>query len=511
MAGRTLMTLDVREVLIRLRRGESIRATARELGLSRVTVKRYYRIAQEEGLLEGDLPATAELDRCLSARRPASSLPTRKFQAEALKPVITKLRERGVEAKTIHQRLCTDYGYTGSYSSIYRFIRSLEPTEVRGIVRIETPPGEEAQVDFGSAGEMIDSETGEVRKAWVFVMTLSCSRHQYSTLVFDQTIETWLRCHREAFEWFGGVPRRIVIDNLKAAIVKATFHDPVVQRSYREFAEHYGFLISPCRVRTPEHKGKVESGVRYVKRNALAGRDAMMITEANQLLHRWVIEVAGRRTHGTTARQPLEMFESIERTALGPLPPTPYDMGIWKQAKLHPDCHVVMDKAFYSAPHRLIGQRLWIRSNGRDVVIYHQHERVATHRWGRPGVRRTITAHYPPEKAMFLMATPAWCLRRAAEIGPYTAKAVEQLVGERPLDRLRTVQSVVRLADRYTPERVDAACRRALYFDDLRYATLKRILEKGLESESLPNAPPPPASRVQLRFKYARPGSEIFG
>lgn len=504
------MTLDVREVLVRLRRGQSTRAVARELKISRVTVQRYHRIAEEEGLLEGPLPSTAELERRLRARRSPTSLPTPAFRAARWRPVIEALRSRGVEAKAIYQRLRADHGYTGSYSSVWRFIRSIEPVEARGIVRIETPPGEEAQVDFGSAGELIDPETGEVRKAWVFVMTLSASRHQYATFVFDQTIATWLRCHREAFESFGGVPRRIVIDNLKAAIVRATFHDPVVQRTYRELAEHYGFLISPCRVRTPEHKGKVESGVRYVKRNFLAGRDVMLLPEANLELSRWVTEIAGRRTHGTTKRQPLEVFESAEHAALEPLPDDPYDMGVWKRAKLHPDCHVVLDHAFYSAPHRLIGQRLWLRSNGRDVEVYHAYERIATHRWAHPGQRRTNPVHYPADKAMFLMANPAWCRRRAAEIGPHAEAAVERLFGERPLDRLRSVQAIVRLAERYSPARLDAACRRALYFDDLRYATLKRILENGLDAEELPDAPPPPASRVQLRFKYARPGSEIF-
>src|SRR2546427_7049357 len=193
-----------------------------------------------------------------------------------------ELRRQGVECRAILSRLREESGFKGSYMAVYRFVRSLEPDTPEAFVRVETAPGEEAQVDFGYAGLMFDPRDRQLRRAWAFVMTLSFSRHQYVEFVFNQEIGTWLRCHRNAFEWFNGVPRRIVIDNLKAAIVRAVLYDPVVQRAYRECAEHYGFLISPCRPRTPEHKGKVEQGgVHYVARNFLAGRSFHDYLEAN--------------------------------------------------------------------------------------------------------------------------------------------------------------------------------------------------------------------------------------
>jgi hypothetical protein len=375
-------------------------------------------------------------------------------------------------------------------------------------VRIEVDPGAEAQVDFGSAGEMVDPETGEVRRAWVFVMTLSHSRHQYATLVFDQKIATWLRCHRQAFEYFGGVPRKIVVDNLKAAIVKAVIHDPVAQRSYRECAEHYGFLISPCRPRTPRHKGKVESGVHYVKRSFLAGRTFRDLHTANAQLLGWIERIAGRRCHGTIKEQPLKRFQKVERAALGILPSAPYDLGVWKKAKLHPDCHVVVDGAYYSAPYRLIGQALWVRANGRDVCIFYDYERLATHRWGPPGTRRTVSSHYPPEKAAWMMATPRFCLQRAREIGEATGRFMERLLGDHPMDRLRGAQAVVRLATKYGEKRLERACRRALCFEEISAGSLRRILQKGLETEPLPEISPCRCRREA--FVFARPGSEIF-
>jgi hypothetical protein len=215
------------------------------------------------------------------------------------------------------------------------------------------------------------------------------------------------------------------------------------------------------------------------------------------------------RIHGTTKERPLARFLEIERSALLPLPSAPYDHGIWKQANLHPDCHVVIDGAYYSAPHRLIGRRLWVRANGREVVIFHDYERVATHAWGPPGSRQTNPAHYPPEKMAYLLATPAFCLKRARTIGEATTELVDRLLAERPLDRLRAVQAILRLARKYGPKRLEAAVKRALLFGETSYGTVKRILEKGLENDPLPEALA--LAPVEKRtYAFARPGSEIF-
>jgi transposase len=502
------MTLDVRELIRRLRAGQTNRAIAREMDVARKTAAKYRSLAEAEGLLDGELPEASVLDRLLQAKVPESSLSRQPWKAAPYRAVIEKLRSGGVEIKAVHERLREDHGYDGSYSALRRYVVHLEQTTPQAFVRLETPPGQEAQVDFGSAGRMADPETGELKKAWVFVMTLSYSRHQYAEVVFDQKVETWLRCHRHAFEHFGGVPVRVVIDNLKAAIIKATVHDPMVQRSYRQLAEHYGFLISPCRPYTPEHKGKVESGVHYVKRNFLAGRGPMSLTECNAKLLRWIEETAGQRCHGTTKRQPLPLFLASEQRCLQPLPTSPYDLGVWKRVKVHPDCHVVIDGAYYSAPHRLIGRQLWARTNGRDVHLFHEYERIASHRWGRPGLRRTINDHYPPDKMAYLMATPAYCRRRSAEIGPSCRELIDRLLRDRPLDRLRSAQAILRLADKYGPERLEAACCRALFFGEDSPRTLKRILADGLDDEPLPVATEPAA--MQASFAFARPGSELF-
>ena len=244
---------------------------------------------------------------------------------------------------------------------------------------MHTGPGEEAQIDFGAAGPFVDPASGRARSAWVFVMTLGYSRHQYAELVFDQTVRTWIACHRQAFAWFGGVPRRLVLDNLKAAVLEAALHDPVLGEAYRRMAQHYGVVVSPTRPRTPEHKGKVESGVHFVKRSFLAGHAFADLRVANEALRRWIVERAGTREHGTTHEAPLALFEAHERAALLPLPAEPFELRETRSVKVHPDCHVVIDGSYYSVPYAQVGAQLDAFVSERVVELFRGTELIATH------------------------------------------------------------------------------------------------------------------------------------
>ena len=510
MAGRRSPVTDIREILRRLQLGEPDRRIARDLAVGRNTVARYRQWAQDQGLLHAALPEPPTLAALLRPA-PAECPAQEQSLVEPFRERVKALHDRGVEGQAIWQLLTEEHDFAGSYSSVKRFLRRLAPPEVRATLRVEVDPGDEAQVDFGFGGQFLDPESRRVRRAWVFVMTLSCSRHQYAELVFDQTVDTWVRLHRVAFEFFGGVPHRVVLDNLRAAIVRAALYDPEVQRSYRECAEHYGFLIAPCRPRTPQHKGKVEQGgVHYVKRNALAGRAFRDLHDANRHVLRWCVEIAGRRVHGTTKRIPLEVFDQAERAALAPLPPTPWELAEWKQAKLHPDCHVVFAAAYYSAPHRLIGQRLWVRATAWKVELFHEHTLVATHRRARPGQRRTLPAHLPPDKVHFLLQTPAWCRERAAEVGSACGAFIDALLGDRPLDRLRSAQGVLRLAQRFGAPRLEAACARAQVVGEYRYHTIKTILLNALDQQPLPALTPPAPAAPAVAPRHARPWTTFF-
>lgn len=500
MPGKRKDTMDIRDILRRIRRGQSNRAIAREIGIDRKTVGRYHDWAQEQGLLAGELPGLDELQRLVEESLNSAAPPQNKSSVEPYRALVVKLRQQGVEIAAIHERL-KERGYDGSYAAVYRFVRNLEPKTPEVTVRVETPPGEEAQVDFGFAGRMIDPETGQLRKTWAFVMALSWSRHQYVEFVFDQTVATWLRCHRNAFAFFGGVPERVVIDNLKAGIARACWDEPQAQQAYRECAEHYDFLITPCRPRTPEHKGKVEQGgVHYVKRNFLGGREPTTLTKANQDVLRWVAKKAGQRSHGTTREKPLERF-AMERAALKPLPDAPYDLATWKQVQVHRDCYVVFERAYYSAPFRLVGQQVWVRGGTQSVQIYtSDYHLVATHaRAQTPGQRMTNLDHLPTYKVAGITLSRESCRLRAAEIGPATRQVVDLLLDHRPEDRLRVAGRLLKLGERFTPRRLEAACARALRFDDPSYITIKHILEHGLDRQQPPQITPSPPAHAFVR------------
>jgi len=488
MANRRKDTMDIRELLLHMRAGSSDRQIERDTGIDRRTVKRYRDWATAQGLLQGLLPPLEEVQAQLSQTMPAPLPPQNVSSVESFRDVIVQLVKEDVETAAIKCRL-EERGYTGSYWSVYRFVQKIKPHTPEATVRVERKPGEEGQADFGYAGRMVDPFTGELRRAWAFVMTLAWSRHQYIEFVFDQKVETWLRLHRNAFAWLGGVPKRVVIDNLKAAILKAVWDDPEVQQSYRQCAEHYGFLIAPCRPYTPQHKGKVEQGgVHYVKRNFLGGRQPTTLTQANQDVLVWCSTTAGLRIHGTTKEQPLVRFQQVELSRLQLLPDTPYDLAIWKKVILGRDCYVNFDHAYYSAPHRLIHHELWVCGGIQQVRIYNSNkELVATHDRARyPGERLTHLDHLPPEKVPGLLLDRDDCMACAAQVGSATQQVVQTQLDDPVIDRLPTVGRLLRLRLKFSDQRLEAACQRALYFGDPAYKTVKCILTQGLEKGPLP-------------------------
>jgi hypothetical protein len=301
----------------------------------------------------------------------------------------------------------------------------------------------------------------------------------------------------------------VVLDHLKAGIVKASFDDPQVQRSSRECAEHYGFLLAPCRPRTPAHNGKVEQGGGpYVKQNFLGGRVPTRITQANGDVRHWCLTTAGQRIHGTTKEAPLHRFEAVERGQRKPLPTTPYDVATWKRVTLQRAGYVVFEPAFYSAPFRLIGQLWWVRGGSQAGRLSPTRDAlVATHpRAPRPGTRVTHPEHLPPEKIPGAFWTRETCQALAAEAGPATRHLVETLLVAPVLDRLPRVIRVLKLRERVGPPRLEAACARALHVGDLTSRTLTRILDQGLEAEGLPApAAPVPAT------PFVRTAAELLG
>lgn len=486
MSKRRFEMYQYRQVLVRMRQGDSDREIARSRVMGRRKISEIREVATARGWLSSTtpLPDDTALAQVFAHRE---KLPV--ICQSTLAPwreQVAKWQAAGIQGTTIHAALVRNHGYTGSYSSVYRLLRQLQGEAQPEVpMRLDFAPGDAAQVDFGAGPAITDVHTGEVFKSWFFVMTLCWSRHQYVEMVRDQTIATWLACHRHAFEWFGGVPGRVVIDNPKCAITRACIHEPDVQRAYADCAEGYGFRIDPCPPRDPQKKGIVESGVKYVKRGFLPLRTFRDLADANRQMQAWVMEVAGNRTHGTTREQPLERFASVERSLLSRLPDAPPVLATWARVKVHRDAHVQYAKCLYSVPFRLAGLSLWLKATDSMVQLYREHELVATHvRQTRPGSRSTVEDHMPPEAQAWQMHDAQWCLREAERIGPACHALVHAMFSDRVLVRLRAVQGLLGLARRHGHVRLEAACSRANHFGTPTYRAVKIILQKGLESQA---------------------------
>jgi transposase len=491
MAGRRVDTDRLRE-LIRLRRsGTSARGITRALRMGACTERRYRALLARAGLLDGpahELPTLEVVRAAVDAVLPRPGARAQPSSVAPWLPRIEELFDKGVSARATFDRLRLEaHGeagpFRGSYSAIKRAYRQLR--RARGVqkddvaIPVETAPGECAQVDFGYAGKLFDLKRGELRRAWVFVMVLCHSRHMFVRLVWDQRTETWLDLHRQAFEAFGGSVAVLVPDNTRRAVLRAAWgiDGPAeLERSYRELARHYGCRIEPSPPGAPWTKGKAEAAVKFVKRNALAGRDGERFDDVQAVLTRWNREVASVRLHGGTGRRPVEVFGRDERPALRPLPSRPCEMTIWKRAKVHPDGHVAFREQLFSVPWRLTGEAVWLRACGRRLEAFHDDRRVAVH--DRSSRRRTtLDEHLPADRHELRHRGRAHWEDRAARIGPETSCLVRQLFEAcTSVSNLRCVQATVTLLSRHDPRRAEEASRQARRSAAPTYSAVKRAL-----------------------------------
>jgi transposase len=507
MARRRFEMHHYRQALLRMRQGDSDRDIAAARIMGRRKAGHWRAVAAEQGWLEPAcaLPSDEAIAQALApARRAASTVSS----LEAHRAAVQQWLEQGVSGTAIHLALQRGHGWSGSYSAVRRLVAGLRqqlPAEVT--CRLEFAPAEVAQVDFG-AGPFLMHPDGRRRRTWAFVMTLAHSRHQYVEFVWDQTVATWLGCHRRAFEWFAGVPERVVIDNAKCAITKACAQDPLVQRAYAECAEGYGFRIDPCPPHDPQKKGIVESGVKYVKGNFLPLREFRDLPDLNEQARQWVMDIAGLRCHGTTRRRPLELF-ALERALLRLLPGVTPDLGTWHRVTVHKDCHVQFERMLYSAPFTLVGKVLWLRATDATAALYEDYRHVCTHvRGQRPGQRVTLREHLPPQAQAFFAHDRQWCAEQAACVGASCLVLVQRLLSDQILERLRAAQGVLGLRKTYGAARLEAACARALAHDSPYYRTVKTILSTGADQQ--PALQPGTPAGYAGATRFTRPAAELF-
>jgi hypothetical protein len=489
---RRFLVRDIAEILEHWQAGRSIGAISRSLGVSRPTIRKYVYLVEARGYHQGDPTPPQGWKVFITDVIPKPPDPSTRSEVFAqLLPFQEEIRAAlaTTKAATIWQRLRDEKRVKVSQPSFYRYLSCFLPDVWKKpciTVRRNDPlPGEEAQIDFGYLGMWQDSKTGKKYRLWAFVMILSFSRHMFVRVVNRMDQREWLACHILAFDFFGGVPHIIIPDNLKTGIIKADLYDPKFNQGYEELAHHYGVIIDPARSGKPKDKPRVERMIPYVRDSFWSGRDFVSQEEINRQAIQWCLRVAGVRDHGTTHKQPLTLFRLAEEKALKPLPVAPFDIVTWHQAKVALDCHIQVITTLYSVPYQYVGKRVDVKLGSKVVEIYLDSKLIKTHPRGSRGQRVTDWNDYPPEKVAFFQRTPAWCRQQAGVIGPSTKETVDTLLGEHALHYLRQCQGILRLKEKYSPERLERACARANAFGDPRYRTVKTILERDLDKQAL--------------------------
>jgi len=424
------------------------------------------------------------------AGSPESEQPSRVGRRSECEPhreaILVKLGQ-GLSAQRIFQDLVEDHGFTAGYDSVKRFVRSLGRKSPLPMRRLESAPGQEAQVDFGKGARILTPE-GKRRKTHVFRIVLSHSRKAYSESTFRQTTEDFIRCIENAFWHFGGVPRTLVVDNLKAAVKHPDWYDPELVPKLEAFCRHYGTVILPTKPRMPRHKGKVERGVGYVQDNSLKGREFDKLEAQNHHLLHWETNVADTRVHGTTRKQVGKAFREVEQPALLPLPTERFPFFHEARRKVNRDGHVEVAKAYYSVPPEYLRRTVWARWDERLVRIFNDRlEQIALHVRREPGRFSTHPEHVPREKISGVERGATYLLRKVSFIGPNAHRWAEAMLHARGIEGTRVLQGLISLADRYPASALENACEIALSYGVFRLRPLRQLLKrKAPEQRPLP-------------------------
>jgi transposase len=490
--------IDIVEILVHWYAGRSQHELSASLGVDRKTLRKYTAPARAAGMEPGGPPmGEADWRTLVAGWFPVlSDAGLRQVSwpgIEAHRDYIAGQLAVGVTVATVHQRLVAEHGLVASVASVRRWVRAMLPEDARRgqvtVLRDTPPPGQEAQIDYGRLGMWLDPGSGRRRTVWAFVMVLACSRHMFvrPTLLMDQA--EWTAAHVEAFAFFGGVPARLVPDNLRTGVDRPDLYDPKINRAYAELAAHYGALVDPARAFKPKDKARVERPMPYVRDSFWRGRQFASLEAMRVDARRWCTEVAGARScRPLEGAAPGAVFAATEAAVLAPLPAAPFVLATWASAKVGPDIHAKVGATLYSLPWRYLGERVEARSTTAMVQFFRDGELVKTHPRKERG-KQTDLGDYPPEKIAFHMRTPTWCRRRAGEIGPACQEVIGELLAENALFRLRAAQGVLGLADKHDPARLEAACAKATAAGDPSYRTVKGILAAGTETTAAPERP----------------------
>lgn len=433
-------------------KGMSQRAIAKELGIHRQTVKKYIDSIKEQGVKEPKINKTRILD--------------------SYKQQILNWVQDELSAQLIHDKLQENNSVNISYPTVARYVKELKKEHQEVFIPMISKPGEEAQVDYGYVGKFMIN--GKLTKIWCFVMTLSYSRYHYVELVASQSIESFIRSHIHAFEYFSGVPETVKIDNLKAGVIHADFYQPEIQTQYAEFLNYYNSAPITARVRRPQDKGKVEAGVKYVKNNFIKGLTHNDFEKAKEELKKW-IEKTNRRTHGTIKKVPENLFYQNEKKELISLPCKRFEVYNVSKRKVNRFAHIAFGNNFYSVPAQYVAIEIQIKYTDSLLRIYHNGQQIASHPIHQGKGQYITCEHHKPDCKQY--KSKEYYLESAAKIGEFTFSFSQKIIHNKPKDYQQILRGIFSLSEKYGKDKVEAACKQALNYDALSYRTIKNICQ----------------------------------
>jgi transposase len=492
MAAERLSMRTTKEVLRLKAAGHSNRAIARSLRIAHSTVGEYLSRAAAAGLT---WPLPPE---CTEAELEARLFPVPK-PSNVARPlpdwseIHREMKARKRTGVTL-QLLWVEYKESepeglqySQFCELYRRWRG----KLDRVLRQDHVAGEKVFVDYaGQTVPVIDRTTGEVREAQIFVGVLGASNYTYAEASWTQELAAWTTAHVRMFEYFGGVPRLLVPDNLKSGVRSACYYEPDLNPTYHDLAVHYGTAVLPTRTRKPRDKAKVEAGVLVVERWILARLRKLTffsLADLNQEIRR-LLEALNDRPFQKLEGSRRSLFESLERPALLPLPEQRYEFARWKKARVNIDYHIDVDGHLYSVPHTFTGEEVHARITATTVEILHGGRRIAAHPLGhKKGGYTTEPSHRPKAHQKYLEWTPSRIVAWAEKTGPRTAELARRIMENRPHPEqgYRACLGLMRLGQKYSAERLEAASDRALRIGGLSYRSVSSILQSGLDQTPL--------------------------
>jgi len=514
MVYRKVSMIEIKEILLRIAKGQSKRKIRRDLNIHGLTINRYIEECRCLGInpLDCDLSQiTDELCAAIAGnvttvKKDKSDICPRDILLLPVKDRIETYLKNGITKAKIRKLLERD-GIVVSESSLLRFVNEHFNHLSKNItVRLpETEPGKYAQADFGRLGKLWDSVTKKFRTLWAFIVTLTFSRHMFVYITFKLDTRAVIEGCELAWAYFEGIPEILIIDNMSPAVDKADRYSPKINKTFMEYAQYRGFIVDPANPAHPKGKPVVENNVSYVKKSFFAGETFICREDCQERATYWCSNVAGARIHGTTRKRPIELFKDFEKDKLAFYDKIRYDIPYWAQPIVHPDHHISFKKSLYSLPTKYIGKHVDVRGDSALVRIYFKGELIKTHPRMPEGKRSTDYSDYPAELTPYTLRNANYQIDEGAKRHPAIGEYIAFLLsGTYPWHRIRSAQKLLRIADKYGNERCAAACIKAKDYGIYDVRRIERMLKNGVEKNLPENGS---ESIFEYASKFARDGS----